>query len=123
MLPAPTTPANPADLKTWSPGQLEYAAPFWVTTLEAWMVDDDTLIAQTPANSQLRLDALGIKKKHQEQLTYWKLIRDGIKTYRVLPPSLRTFYRAASHSQCGQVVKRGSLVGGWSKAANIPWAK
>lgn len=122
MTTRPTTPANPADLKTWSPGQLEYAAPFWVTTLEAWMVDDDTLIAQTPANSQLRLDALGIKKKHQEQLTYWKLIRDGIKTYRLLPPSLRTYYRGYVDNGNGWV-RRGSLVGGWSKAANIPWAK
>lgn len=122
MLPAPTTPDNPADLKTWSPGQLEYAAPFWVTTLEAWLVEDDALIAQTPANSQLRLDAISIKKKHQEQLTYWKLIKDGAKTYRVLPPTLRTYYRAASHNECG-CVRRGSLVGDWSKAADIPWAK
>lgn len=121
-MPTPCIPSNPADLKTWSPGQLEYAAPFWVTRLEAWMVEDDRLIAQCPANSHLLVDALGIKKKHQEQLTYWKLIQDGSKTYRVLPPSLRTYYRGASHNECG-LVKRGSLVGGWSKAFGITWAK
>ena len=117
----PTAPANPADLKTWTPAQLDYAAPFWVAKLEAWMVEDDALIAQCPANSQLLVDALGIKKKHQEQLTYWKLIQ-WVKTYRVLPPSLRTFYRSASHNECG-LVKRGCLVGGWNKADCITWAK
>lgn len=122
MLPIPATPDDPADLKSWSPGQLEYAAPFWVATLQARLVEDDDLIANTPANSQLRLDALSIKNKHQEQLTYWQLIKEGAKTYRVLPHSLRTYYRAASHNECGWV-RRGSLVGDWSKAAGIPWAK
>jgi len=121
-MPIPCIPDDPADLKTWSPGQLEHAAPFWVKQLEAWMVDDDKLIAQCPANSQLLVDALGIKKKHQEQLTYWKLIQDGIKTYRTLPPSLRTYYRASTYTECGWV-KRGSRVGDWSKACGIPWAK
>jgi len=120
----PTIPANPADLKTWSPGQIEYAAPFWVTRLEAWMVEDDALIAQCPANSQLLVDALGIKKKHQEQLTYWKWHRDtkGVKGDKPLPPSLRTYYRGASYNECG-LVKRGSLVGDWNKAFGITWAK
>ena len=122
MFPAPTIPANPADLKTWSPAQLEYAAPYWVARLEAYLLDDASLIASCPANSQLFLDALKIKDTHQQQLTYWKLIQMGIKTYRVLPPSLRYFYRGSSYNECG-LVKRSCRVGDWSKAAGITWAK
>lgn len=118
----PTAPANPADLKTWTPAQLDYAAPFWVAKLEACAASDLALIAYCHPNTQPWLDALKIQKKHQEQLAYWKLIQAGNKTYRVLPPSLRTYSREASYDECG-LVKRGGLVGSWNKAQGIYWAK
>jgi len=121
-MPIPSIPSDQADLKSWSPGQLKHAAPFWVKQLEGWMLDDDKLIASCPANSQLKLDALKIKDTHQQQLTYWKLILDGAESSPVLPPSLRTFYRASTYNECGRV-KRGSRVGDWSKADGITWAK
>jgi hypothetical protein len=120
-IPKPPAPANRADLKTWTPAQLEYAAPFWVAKLQAWLVDDAKLVASIQPNTQLHLDALGIQMRKQEQLTYWKLIQDGIKTYRVLPPSLRTFYRNASYNECG-LVMRSCTVGAWDKADGI-WSK
>ena len=119
-MPKPPAPANRIDLKTWTPAQLEYAAPIWVAKLEAWMQDDVKLAAQCPINSQLMVDALGIIKRRKEQLTYWKLIQDGVKTYRVLPPSLRTYFRQASYDECGLVMK-GCTVGGWDKADGIWW--
>ena len=114
----PPAPANRADLKTWSAAQLEYAAPIWVAKLEAWLQEDAQLVDQCPRSSQLLLDALKIKATHQQQLTYWKLILDGHKTYRVLPPSLRTFTRQASYNECG-LVKKGCTVGCWDKANGI----
>ena len=119
-MPKPPAPANRADLKTWTPAQLEYAAPFWVAKLQAWMQDDAKLVASIQPNTNPHLDALGILKRRQEQLTYWKLIQDGIKTYRVLPPSLRTFYRNASYNECGLVMK-GCTGGIWDKADGIWW--
>ena len=116
----PPAPANRFDLKTWSADQLEYAAPIWVAKLEAWMQEDAQLAAQCPSNSQLLVDALGIIKRRQEQLTYWKLIKEGHKTYRVLPPSLRTFKRIAQPTPLGYV-RRNTTVGSWDKAAGI-WA-
>ena len=116
----PPAPANRFDLKTWSADQLEYAAPIWVAKLEAWMQEDAQLAAQCPSNSQLLVDALGIIKRRQEQLTYWKLIKEGHKTYRVLPPSLRTYFKQASYDECGLVMK-GCTVGAWDKADGIWW--
>jgi hypothetical protein len=119
-MPKPPAPANRADLKTWTPAQLEYAAPFWVAKLQAWMQDDDKLITQCSSHPSLQLEVIKIKARRAEQLTYWKLIQDGIKTYRVLPPSLRTFYRNASYNECGLVMK-GCTVGIWDKADGIWW--
>ena len=119
-MPKPPAPANRIDLKTWTPAQLEYAAPIWVAKLEAWMKDDVELVMSIKPYSQLWLDALKLHKKHQEQLTYWLLIQDGVKTYRVLPPSLRTFKRIAQPTPLGYV-RRNTTVGSWDKAAGI-WA-
>jgi hypothetical protein len=118
----PTAPANRCNLKTWTPAQLTYAAPFWVAKLEAWLVDDDALIAQCPANSQLLVDALGIKKKHKEQLTFWKLVISD-RIFRVRPHSLRTHHRNGSaKTHRGTAARRDTTVGNWDKADGI-WPK
>ena len=119
-MPKPPAPANRIDLKTWTPAQLEYAAPFWVAKLEMAKVSDLALVAYCHPYTQLWLDALDIQKKHLDQLKYWKLIQAGSKTYRVLPPSLRTFKRIAKPTPLGYV-RRNTTVGSWDKAAGI-WA-
>jgi hypothetical protein len=112
----PTAPANRCDLKSWTLDQLTYAAPFWVARLEGYLIDDAGLIASIQPISRPWLDALKIQKKHREQLRFWKLIlSDKIK---VLPPSLRTFYREGSYNECG-LVKRSCTVGSWDKARGI----
>jgi hypothetical protein len=120
-IPKPTAPANRADLKTWSAAQLEYAAPIWVAKLEAWLQEDDKLIAQCSCHPRLQLEAVNIKARRRQQLTYWKMIQDGHKTYRALPPSLRTYFKQASYDECG-LVMRGCTVGDWDKADGI-WLK
>lgn len=113
----PTAPANRADLKTWTAAQLTYAAPFWVAKLEKQLADDLNLVNSIQPGTQPWLDALKLRSKTQEQLTYWKLVlSDGIT--RTLPPSLRTFRRIAKPTPLGYV-RRNSNVGSWDKAAGI----
>lgn len=114
----PTAPTDRTDLKTWTPAQLEYAAPIWVQKLEARKLTDLALIAYCHPNTQPWLDALKIAARTQEQLDYWKLIAAGLRTFRVLPPSLRTFKRSASYDHTG-LTKRHTKVGSWDKAAGI----
>lgn len=114
----PTAPTDRTDLKTWTPAQLEYAAPFWVAKLEARKLADAELVASIQPNTQLWLDALKISARTQQQLDYWKLIASGLRTYRVLPSCLRTFKRSASYDHTG-LTKRHAKVGSWDKAAGI----
>ena len=114
----PTAPTDRTDLKTWTPAQLEYAAPFWVAKLEARKLEDAELVASIQPNTQLWLDALKISARTQQQLDYWKLITAGLRTYRVLPSCLRTFKRTAKPTPLGYV-RRNSKVGSWDKAAGI----
>lgn len=113
----PTAPTDRTDLKTWTPAQLEYAAPFWVAKLEARKLADAELVASIQPNTQLWLDALSISVRTQQQLTYWKLVLSD-RIYRVLPPCLRTFKRSASYDHTG-LTKRHAKVGSWDKAAGI----
>ena len=113
----PTAPTDRTDLKTWTPAQLEYAAPFWVAKLEARKLADAELVASIKPNTQLWLDALSISARTQQQLTYWKLVLSD-RIYRVLPPCLRTFKRSASYDHTG-LTKRHAKVGSWDKAAGI----
>ncbi len=116
----PTAPTDRTDLKTWTPAQLEYAAPIWVQKLEAQKLEDLALVASIQPNTQLRLDALKIAARTQEQLNYWKLIAAGLRTYRVLPHSLRTFKRNGSClTHRGTAPRRHTKVGSWDKAAGI----
>lgn len=116
----PTAPTDRTDLKTWTPAQLEYAAPFWVQKLEARKLTDLALIAYCQPNTQPWLDALAIQKRTLEQLRYWKLIAEGVRIYRVLPPSLRTFKRSGSSlTHRGTAPRRPTKVGSWDKAAGI----
>lgn len=115
----PTAPANRSDLKTWTIDQLTYAAPFWVAKLEAYLIDDESLCSSCPPNSQLLVDALKMRDTHRQQLRFWKLILSD--KIRVLPPSLRTFYREGSWNECG-LDRRSCIVGRWDKAQGI-WPK
>jgi hypothetical protein len=115
----PTAPTDRTDLKTWTPAQLEYAAPFWVAKLEARKLSDLALVAYTPEGTQLRLDALKLHQKTLEQLRFWKLVLSD-RIYRVLPPSLRTFPRnGSSLTHRGTAPRRPTKVGSWDKAAGI----
>jgi hypothetical protein len=116
----PSAPANRTDLKTWTPEQLEWAAPIWVGKLMNREIQDIQLIRSITPGTQLHLDALKIYNKTKEQLTYWKLISMGTKTYRVLPPSLRTHHRNGSvATHRGTPAKRHTTVGNWDKASGI----
>ena len=116
----PTAPTDRTDLKTWTPAQLEYAAPFWVLKLEAQKLTDLALVAYCQPNTQPWLDALKIRARTEEQLKYWWLIATGARTYRVLPPSLRTFKRSGSNlTHRGTAPRRPTKVGSWDKAAGI----
>jgi hypothetical protein len=113
----PTAPADRTDLKTWTPEQLTYAAPFWVARLEKQDQEDLALIAYTPYGTQLHLDALKLRHKHQQQLTYWKLVLSD-RIFRVLPYSLRTHKRSASYDHTG-LIKRHTKVGNWDKTLGL----
>lgn len=104
----PTAPANRADLKTWTPAQLEFVAPHWVARLERQKMSDLARMAYTEQGTKAWEDASKWHRQTQEQLTYWKLIADGVKTYKVLPPPLRTFNRSL-----------GNPVGAWDKTLNL----
>jgi len=113
----PTAPTDRTDLKTWTPAQLEYAAPFWVAKLEARKLEDAELVASIQPNTQPWLDALKISARTIEQLRFWKLVLSD-RIYRVRPHSLRTFQRSASYDHTG-LTKRHTKVGNWDKAAGI----
>ena len=113
----PPAPANRADLKTWTPEQLTYAAPFWVARLEKQALSDLALIAYCHPNTQPWLDALKLQKKTQEQLAYWKLVLSD-RIFRVLPYSLRSFKRSASYDHTG-LTKRSTTVGDWDKTLGL----
>jgi hypothetical protein len=115
----PTAPADPTDLKTWTEAQLTYAAPFWVAKLEKQLLSDLALVAYTPQGTQLHLDALKLRSKTQEQLTFWKLVLSD-RIFRVRPHSLRTHHRngsAATHR--GTPAKRDTKVGNWDKTLGL----
>lgn len=115
----PTAPTDRTDLKTWTPAQLEYAAPFWVAKLEARKLSDLALVAYCQPNTQPWLDAIKLSKKTDEQLRYWKIVLSD-RIYRVLPPSLRTFPRIGSLlTHRGTAPRRPTKVGSWDKAAGI----
>jgi len=115
----PTAPTDRTDLKTWTPAQLEYAAPFWVAKLEARKLSDLALVAYCQPNTQPWLDAIKLSKKTDEQLRYWKIVLSD-RIYRVLPPSLRTFPRIGSPlTHRGTAPRRPTKVGSWDKAAGI----
>jgi hypothetical protein len=116
----PTAPADRTDLKTWTPEQLTYAAPFWVAKLEQQKLSDLALVAYTPQGTQLHLDALKLRCKTQEQLDYWKLIAAGVGIFRVLPHSLRTHHRNGSvATHRGTPAKRHTKVGNWDKTLGL----
>lgn len=114
----PTAPADRTDLKTWTPEQLTYAAPFWVAKLEKQKLSDLALVAYTHQGTQPWLDALKLASKTQDQLNYWKLIAAGVGSFRVLPPSLRTYNRSASYDHTG-LTKRHSKIGNWDKTLGL----
>ena len=114
----PTAPADRTDLKTWTPEQLTYVAPFWVAKLEKQEQSDWDLIKLTKDGTQLRLDAIKLRHKTLEQLNYWKLIAAGVGSFRVLPPSLRTHKRCASYDHTG-LTKRHTKVGNWDKTLGL----
>jgi len=115
----PTAPTDRTDLKTWTPAQLEYAAPFWVAKLEARKLSDLALVACCQPQTQPWLDALKHQQKTFEQLSFWKLVLSD-RIYRVLPPSLRTFKRSGSSlTHRGTAPRRPTKVGSWDKAAGI----
>jgi hypothetical protein len=113
----PTAPADRTDLKTWTPEQLTYAAPFWVAKLERQLVDDLTLVNSIQANTQPWLDALKLTSKTQGQLTFWKFVLSD-RIFRTLPPSLRTHKRSASYDHTG-LTKRHTTVGNWDKSLGL----
>lgn len=116
----PTAPADRTNLKTWTPEQLTYAAPFWVAKLEKQKLSDLALVAYTPQGTQLRLDAIKISSKTLEQLDYWKLIAAGVGIFRVLPHSLRTYKRSGSNAtHRGTPARRHSTVGNWDKTLGL----
>ena len=116
----PTAPADRTDLKTWTPEQLTYAAPFWVAKLEKQKLSDLALVAYTPEGTQLRLDAIKISSKTLEQLDYWKLIAAGVGSFRVLPHSLRTHKRSGSiATHRGTPARRHTTVGNWDKTLGL----
>ena len=118
----PTAPADKTDLKTWTPEQLTYAAPFWVARLEKQDLENLALIAYTPEGTQLRLDALKIRHKTQEQLTFWKWHKEtiGVKGEKPLPYSLRTYHRNGSlATHRGTPAKRHTTVGNWDKSLGL----
>lgn len=111
----PTAPANRADLKTWTPAQLEFVAPYWVVRLTAALEADEACLdlaklhkPNTKEHTKAVEYAVKEVRQTQEQLTYWKLIADGAKTYKGLPPPLRTFNRSL-----------GNPVGAWDKTLNL----
>ena len=115
----PTAPADKTDLKTWTPEQLTYAAPFWVARLEKQKLSDLALVAYTPEGTQLRLDALKLQQKTQQQLTFWKLVLSD-RIFRVLPHSLRTHHRNGSvATHRGTPAKRHTTVGNWDKTLGL----
>lgn len=115
----PTAPTDRTDLKTWTPAQLEYAAPFWVAKLEARKLSDLALVAYCQPNTQPWLDALKLQQKTFEQLRFWKLVLSD-RIYRVRPHSLRTFNRIGSPlTHRGTAPRRPTKVGNWDKAAGI----
>lgn len=113
----PTAPADKTDLKTWTPEQLTYAAPFWVAKLEKQLVDDLNLVNSIQANTQPWLDALKLSSKTKEQLTFWKLVLSD-RIFRVRPHSLRTHKRSASYDHTG-LTKRHTTVGNWDKSLGL----
>lgn len=113
----PTAPANRADLKTWTPEQLTYAAPFWVARLQKQALDDLALLASIQPATRLHLDALKIAARTKEQLTYWQLVLSD-RIFRALPPSLRSFKRSASYDHTG-LTKRSTTVGDWDKTLGL----
>ncbi len=116
----PTAPADRTDLKTWTPQQLDYVAPFWVAKLEQQLLSDLALVAYTQPGTQLHLDALKLRCKTQEQLDYWKLICAGVGIYRVLPHSLRTHHRNGSTAtHRGTPARRHTKVGNWDKTLGL----
>lgn len=115
----PPAPADKTDLKTWTHQQLTYAAPFWVAKLRMREIEDLALIATTPEGTQLRLDALGHRKKTQEQLTFWRLVLSD-RIFRVLPHSLRTHHRNGSiATHRGTKSRRHTTVGNWDKSLGL----
>lgn len=115
----PTAPANKTDLKTWTPEQLTYVAPFWVARLEQQKLSDLALVAYTPEGTQLRLDALKLQQKTQQQLTFWKLVLSD-RIFWVLPHSLRTHHRNGSiATHRGTPAKRHTTVGNWDKSLGL----
>lgn len=115
----PTAPADKTDLKTWTPEQLTYAAPFWVAKLQQQDLEYLALIAYTPEGTQLRLDALKLRQKTQHQLTFWKLVLSD-RIFRVLPHSLRTHHRNGSvATHRGTPAKRHTTVGNWDKTLGL----
>jgi hypothetical protein len=113
----PTAPADRTDLKTWTPEQLTYAAPFWVAKLEKQEQSDWDLIKLTKDGTQLRLDAIKLRHKTLEQLRYWKIVLSD-RIFRVIPPSLRTHKRSASYDHTG-LIRRHSKVGDWDKTLGL----
>jgi hypothetical protein len=113
----PPAPADRTDLKTWTEAQLTYAAPFWVAKLEKQLLSDLALVAYTPQGTQLHLDALNLRCKTQEQLTFWKLVLSD-RIFRVRPHSLRTHKRNASYDHTG-LTKRHTTVGNWDKTLGL----
>ena len=115
----PPAPTDKTDLKTWTPEQLTYAAPFWVAKLEQQDLADLALIAYTPSGTQLHLDALKLRHKTQQQLTFWKLVLSD-RIFRVLPHSLRTHHRNGSTAtHRGTPAKRHTTVGNWDKTLGL----
>lgn len=113
----PTAPADRTDLKTWTPEQLTYAAPFWVAKLEKQKLSDLALVAYTHQGTQPWLDAIKLSKKTDEQLRYWKIVLSD-RIFRVIPPSLRTHKRSASYDHTG-LIKRHTKVGNWDKTLGL----
>ena len=115
----PTAPADRTDLKTWTPQQLTYAAPFWVAKLEKQQLSDLALVAYCQPMTKPWLDAHNIKQKTDQQLTYWKLVLSD-RIYRVRPHSLRTHQRSGSVATYqGTAARRHSKVGNWDKTLGL----
>lgn len=115
----PTAPADRTDLKTWTPEQLTYAAPFWVAKLEQQLLSDLALVAYTQQGTQLHLDAIKLHSKTKEQLSFWKLVLSD-RIFRTLPHSLRSHHRSGSiATHRGTPARRHTKVGNWDKTLGL----